>query len=294
MTGPPLKLDETDLLVPDPGRARRGTLRGPSARAYLLVVLGEYVLDRSDGAWTQTLVGALGLVGFEDRTARQALGRSAAEGWLAPERSGRRVRWLLTPTGHEFLLGGKARIFAPGPERDWDGDWLVLLATVSEEHRKLRHRLRTLLGWAGFGSLGQGVWISPHPSHAEEARQVLRSLGPAVQGTLLHARLDDPDERHKLVAQAWDVPELDARYKAFIERFAGVDPRAPSEALAEEVHIVYEWRRFLFADPGLPPALLPPDWSGERARHLFLERHTAWRRLADAWWRAREDANDHR
>jgi phenylacetic acid degradation operon negative regulatory protein len=267
---------------------RRGSLRGPSARAYLLMVLGLYVLDQDDAAWTRTFLDALGLVGFEQKAARQALTRSAAAGWLTQIRDGRRVRWRLTPRGLAFLRAAERRLFATGPERDWDGDWLMLLTTVPEKHRRLRHALRTSLGWAGFGSLGPGVWISPHPSRAAEARQVLDSLGEQVQGTLLYARLDDPGDRQRMAAQAWDVSELNARYRAFIERFAAVRPDSTGDALAQQVHMFYEWRRLLLIDPGLPPALLPRGWSGEHARRLFLDRHAAWDGPAHTWWRASE------
>jgi phenylacetic acid degradation operon negative regulatory protein len=267
---------------------RQGPLRGPSARAYLLMVVGLYVLDQDDAAWTKTFLDALGLVGFEQKAARQALTRSAATGWLTQIRDGRRVRWQLTPRGREFLRAAEARLFATGPERDWDGDWLVLLTTVPEKHRRLRHALRTSLGWTGFGSLGPGVWISPHPSRADEARQVLDSLGDQVQGTLLHSRLDDPADRQRLAAQAWDISELDARYRAFIGRFAFARPDSPGDALAHQVHMFYEWRRLLLADPGLPPTLLPPDWSGEHARRVFLDQHAAWDEPARTWWRASE------
>jgi phenylacetic acid degradation operon negative regulatory protein len=276
----------TELAAAD--QARPGPLRGPSARAYLLFVLGEYAPGEGDGVWTQTVVDALGLVGFEERAARQALTRSAAAGWLAPERAGRRVRWRTTPTGHELLVAARDRLFAAGPDRDWDGDWLVVLTSVPENLRRLRHRLRTSLSWAGFGSLGPGVWISPHPSHTDEARQVLHALGDQVRGTLLHARLDDPTERHRLVAQAWDVSELDAQYEAFIDRFATVRPATPADALAQLLHLGYHWRRLLLDDPGLPPTLLPANWSGERARQLLLRRHPAWRELTQPWWDAHE------
>src|SRR5579875_1123398 len=164
--------------------------------------------DRSAGAWTQTIIDGLALLGFEERAARQAIARTAAAGWLAAERVGRRVRWHLTQAGWEYLAAARQRLFALGPDSDWDGDWLVLLATVPKNHRKLRHRLRAALDWAGFGSPAPGVWLSPHASHAAEAREVIRSLGADVQATILHAQLEDPGERHRLVAQAWDIHEL--------------------------------------------------------------------------------------
>jgi phenylacetic acid degradation operon negative regulatory protein len=264
--------------------------RGPSARAYLLFVLGEYILEEdSPGAWTQTLLDALGLLGFEERTARQAVARSASAGWLVSQRSGRRARWLLTPAGREYIAAAKQRIFAPGPERDWTGDWLVILASLPENSRVLRHRLRTALGWAGFGSPSPDVWISPHPSHAKEAREVLHSLGADVQATILHAQLDNPVERHRLVAQAWDVDELDSRYRAFATELAAAGPSSAADAFAARLHMLYRWRRLLLADPGLPPMLLPQDWSGEQARRLMVDRYVTWQRLATEWWNARED-----
>lgn len=284
-------LRDLSALAPPPGaeQQRAKPIRGPSARAYLLIVLGNYVLDHQGAAWTRTIVTALGLVGFEERAARQALTRSAATGWLESERHGRRVRWRLTDRGRDMLLAAKARLFAPGPERDWDGTWLVLLTNVPERHRRLRHHLRMSLEWAGFGSPSPGVWISPHPSRAEEARQVLRSLGGNIEGTLLHARLDDPGERRRLVTRAWNLAELEERYHAFIDRFADAPPGSPAEALAHQVHMVHEWRHLLLADPGLPPTLLPDEWSGERARRRFLDLHATWSRSAQTWWWARED-----
>jgi len=263
--------------------------RGPSARAYLLILLGEYILAAEGaGAWTQTIIDGLSLIGFEERAVRQAIARSAGAGWLMSQRDGRRVRWRLTQEGRDYLAAARQRLFAPGPDSDWDGEWLVVLCTVPENQRKLRYRLRTSLGWAGFGSPGPGVWLSPHPSHVTEARQVLRSLGADVQAVILHARLDDPGERHRLVSQAWDVHELEARYRSFVRHWAAVHATVPSEAFIQRLHLVYQWRRLLLADPGLPPALLPEEWSGEQARRLLLDRHAQWRPLATAWWDGRE------
>lgn len=291
MVKPTFDLDENPDEGAEPAHLRLGPARGPSARAYLLLLLGDYTLDQAEAAWTQTVVDALGLIGFEEKAARKALTRSADAGLLTPERIGRRTRWHLTAIGHDALTAAKHRLFAPGPEHDWNGDWLILLATVPENHRNLRHRLRTSLSWAGFGSLGPGVWLSPHPSHATEARQVFASLGEPVQGTLLHARLDNPEERQRLVTQAWDVTELDGQYRAFIDRFTAVRPASPDRALVELAHLLYRWRRLLLADPGLPPSLLPPQWNGEEARRLLLHRHPRWQRMARTWWQDHEAAS---
>jgi DNA-binding transcriptional regulator PaaX len=95
------------------------------------------------------------------------------------------------------------------------------------------------------------VWISPHPSRATEARQVLDSLGEPIQATLLHARPDDPEERHALVTPAWDVAELDKSYRGFVDRFTRRRPTLTGENLVELSHLMYEWRQLL-VDPGLP------------------------------------------
>jgi phenylacetic acid degradation operon negative regulatory protein len=273
----------------DGGRRRPDPARGPSARAYLLIALGEYMLDcEENSTWTQTIIDALALLGFDERATRQAVARTAASGWLASGRAGRRVRWQLTPAGREYLTAARRRLFAPRPEHDWDGDWLVLLVTVPENQRKLRHRLRTTLEWAGFGSPGPDIWLSPHTSHAAEAREVIGFLGPSVQATILRARLDEPGDRHRLVGQAWDVGKLDGRYRAFISQWAGADPASPDEAFVQRMRLVYGWRLLILADPGLPPALLPPGWSGEQARLLMLDRHVRWQPLAAKWWEASE------
>lgn len=280
--------DETDPVASGP--PTQGPLRGPSARAYLVMVIGEYALDQGDSAWTQTLVDALALVGFGEKAVRQALTRSAAAGWVTPERNGRRVRWRITDEGRRMLRSGKARIFATAPSRDWNGDWLVLLTSVPETNRRLRHRLRTSLSWAGFGSPAPGVWISPNAPgrEADELRPMLRGFGDQLQSTLLLARFDDPAERDRLIAQAWDIAALDEKYRAFIERFSAAEPYEQGDTLAQQLHMMYEWRRLLLLDPGLPASLLPRDWSGEHARRLFLDRHRAWRRPGLAWWRRRE------
>lgn len=121
-----------------PGRRRRET-GAASARSLLLTVLGEFVLPADGPAWTGALVAVLGEVGVEEKAARQALSRPAAEHLLRAERAGRRVRWHLTPAGTHLLAEGSERIYGFGRQvAKWDGRWLVLAVSVPESGRPSR------------------------------------------------------------------------------------------------------------------------------------------------------------
>jgi phenylacetic acid degradation operon negative regulatory protein len=241
--------------------------------------------------WTGTLVSALGLVGVREKAARQALARSAAGGWLTGERVGRRVRYDLTPTLRTLLIEGAERIYSFGDGRvDWDGRWLVLVTTVPEEQRNLRHKLRTRLAWAGFGPLGQGVWITPDAGRDEEARRVLDGLGSSVQASSFVGRHALVGDEAALVARAWDLPELERRYEEFLSAFTKREPQTPAEAFTDQTRLVHEWRRFPLLDPGLPDALLPRTWPGRPARELFDRRHAEWAAAAQEWFEQAEAA----
>ena len=112
---------------PRHGSDRRRALSGPSARSLLMTIFGNYVLPGGGIVWTGTVVDALGRFGIEDKTARQALARTAADGWLQGARHGRRVRWTFTDAGRQLFVHGADRIFSFGRhEHEWDGAWLLL------------------------------------------------------------------------------------------------------------------------------------------------------------------------
>ncbi|MEJ2871649.1 PaaX family transcriptional regulator C-terminal domain-containing protein [Actinomycetospora sp. OC33-EN08] len=256
--------------------SRRREVAATSARSLLLTVLGEFLLPAGEPVWTQTLLDALGGVGVEEKSARQALARTAADEVVVSERSGRRVRWSLTASGRRLLSEGAARIYAHGTRSEpWDGQWLVLVVSVPEAQRALRHQLRTQLAWAGLGSPAPGVWVCPDASRVAEAHRALAGVGldgsalVVVGGT--HGGLSDAE----LVAQAWDLRELEGRYAGFVEQFAELAPE-PDDVLAAQVRLVDAWRRFPFLDPQLPAELLPADWVGARAAEVFHSRHERW------------------
>lgn len=276
-----------------PALSRRRELGAASARSMLLTVLGEYVLPRDEPAWTKVLVDVLGRLGVEQKSARQALARTAAEGLLTSDRAGRRVRWSLSESGRRLLTDGAARIYGFGaPAPPWDGRWLVLLVSVPEARRALRHRLRTRLAWAGLGSPSPGVWISPDPGKQAEVRDVVADLELGGVTSSFVGTFGAIGEQAEMVAQAWDLAEVEQAYEEFIAEFGSARPAGPDEVMVRQVQLVHAWRRFPFLDPKLPGELLPRGWAGARAAELFDSRHGRWARQAQAHW-SRLAGSDH-
>lgn len=266
----------------DPGTRRRET-GAASARSLLLTVLGEFVLPRREPVWTGALVAALAEVGVEEKAARQALARTAAEDLLSAERSGRRARWALTTPGSRLLEQGSARIYGFGrTPRAWDGRWLVLSVSVPESQRRLRHRLRTRLTWAGLGSPTPGIWLTPDPAKEAEVAAVVRDLD--VEAFSFVGSFGAVGEVGAVVEQAWALDDVERRYRDFLADVAAQSGGSDAEAFRAQVLLVQQWRRFPFLDPGLPAALLPGTWPGAAAAQLFHDRHAQWHDGAQRWW----------
>jgi len=264
---------------------RRREVRHTSARSLLMTLLGEFVLPGGRPVWTWALVDTLAGFGVTEKSARQALARAAAEGLLVSERVGRRTRWELTPAARTLLSDGARRIYEFGrSERPWDGRWLLLLVSVPESKRDLRHRLRTRLSWAGFGSPEAGVWISPHPGREGEALDVVKELGLAGSAMSFTAAFGLIGGQEAMVSRAWDLTGLEARYEAFLADFGDLEPAGRAAALHAQTQLVHEWRRFPFLDPQLPRALLPANWSGSKAAELFHCKHADWQQAAGQRW----------
>jgi phenylacetic acid degradation operon negative regulatory protein len=270
-----------------PALSRRRELGATSARSLLLTVLGEFVLPRPEPVWTQTLIDVLSELGVEQKSARQALARTAAEGLLGSDRSGRRVRWSLSASGRRLLTEGASRIYAFGTRTvAWDGRWLVLLVSVPESRRQLRHRLRTRLAWAGLGSPTPGVWVTPHPEKQDEVARVIADLELTEVTSSFVGSFGAIGAERDVVAQAWDLVGIEAAYADFLDAFGSAAPSTPAEVMKSQIHLVHAWRRFPFLDPALPGELLPAEWAGARAAALFGELHRRWDGPASRHWRA--------
>jgi phenylacetic acid degradation operon negative regulatory protein len=266
---------------------RRRSVGAPAARSVLLTLLGEYVLPASGGVWQETLIGALETLGHKTPAARRALARSVAAGWLGTERHGRRSRVQLTPATADMLRSGTERIYSFGDPWEWDGHWLLVVLRVPEERREVRHQVRTRLAWAGFGSLGGGLWISPH---VERERELLDAAGDGSVAEVVSffAQIGGIGDPAKVVAEAWDLEGVALAYRTFLARFGRLRPGAPAAMFRAQTQMVHEWRKFPFLDPDLPANMLPRGWPRKRAHDLFQERHAQWHAAAQEHFAALE------
>ena len=160
----------------------------------------------------------------------------------------------------------------------------MVVLRVPEERREVRHQLRTRLAWAGLGSMGAGVWLTPHVEREAELREVLLEA-PAAEATSFVASLGAlGGPPSSVAATAWDLDSVRDAYEAFIDDFAAIRPSGGEAFFRMQTLLVHAWRRFPFLDPDLPAELLPGDWPRRRAHELFVGRHERWQGPARSYF----------
>ena len=265
-----------------------------SARPQDLVftLYGEYLLHRNDPIWVGSLISLLQPFDVSEGAVRTVLSRMARKGWLEARREGRHAFYDLSADGRRLLEEGQARIFHPSWDSPWKGSWFLLAYSIPEDVRHLRDRLRDRLAWLGFGSLGNGLWISPHDV-GEQVRAIADQLGIEQHLECFSGRRVGDDNAHALVAKCWDLPALNRRYFEFTEQWHPELERCVAGALSGDVtpeecytlrfDLIHEFRTFPLEDPYLPRTLLPQGWHGEAATKLFHGLHEVLEGPADAY-----------
>jgi phenylacetic acid degradation operon negative regulatory protein len=254
----------------------------PSRRPQDLVftLYGEYLLGREDPPWVGAIIALLQPFELSEGAVRTVLSRMARKGWLQTRRVGRHAFYQLTPRGRKLLEEGQARIYRPSWDGPWDERWFLLAYSIPEDARKLRDRLRDRLAWLGFGSLGNGLWISPHDVQ-DQVEELSSQLGLEEHLECFRADRVAGAPVDQLVARCWDLAGVDRDYRAFIDRWAPELDRikAPDEEIPDEecytlrFDLIHEFRAFPLEDPYLPRPLLPPSWAGEDATRVFHQLH---------------------
>lgn len=247
------------------------------ARSGLLAVYREHLRQRGGQAPVAALVRLLAPLGIAAPAVRTAVSRTVRQGWLVAAAVQGSPGYRLTPRGLRQLQDDAARAERTAPA-SWDGRW-HLLAVSPPPSRAARERLSAALRLLGYGPLGESgrtaTWVSAHESAQVDA--LLASEGARAER--FSARHDGDSQA--LVGRVWDVEALARAYRRFLDEGAdgSADPAADTDAdrFARRLLLGEAWRGVQALDPGLPLALLPPDWPGGKAAAWFAaERARLW------------------
>jgi phenylacetic acid degradation operon negative regulatory protein len=221
------------------------------------------------GTW---LVAALRALGHETAAVRQTLYRMEASRELDSRTAGRVKFYRLSPAARAEAEAGLAKIMDEEDTQPWDGEWTLVQFRPGTEGRVERERLRDVLRAEGFAAATTGLHLHPRDRSARllsaAREQGMRDLFDVFRAR----RLENGEDDQSHVARHWNLQAIASRYDAFVARF---DPLAKAKnTLSDETcfvlrfAVVFDYLEAAWQDPELTPELLPPKWSGTRARRL--------------------------
>jgi phenylacetic acid degradation operon negative regulatory protein len=250
--------------------------RGPKPRALIVTVYGLYA--REAGGWmsVSSLIQLLAHCGVDEQAVRSSVFRLKRRGLLTAAKVGDVAGYELSEQARAILDEGDRRIFDRGRAGTGEG-WLIVVFSVPESERDKRHQLRSRLAWLGFGTVSSGVWIAP--AHLlDETREALARQGLESYVELFRSEHLGFTATADRAREWWDLQRLHELYDSFLSRHGPVLASYRrrrridgTQAFADYVRALTDWRRLPYLEPGLPLAVLPPDWIGIRAADTFFE-----------------------
>ena len=132
----------------------------------------------------------------------------------------------------------------------------------------MRHQLRSRLAWAGLGSLGGGVWLTPHVEREDELGAAINGE-PAAEANSFTAQSGSIGDPRQLVGTAWNLERVSSSTGRSSRTSPASARRRREACFRQQTLLVHAWRKFPFLDPDLPVELLPARWPRERAHALF-------------------------
>lgn len=241
------------------------------ARSALFDLYGDHLRARGARAPVAALVRLLAPLGVHPPAVRTAVSRMVRQGWLEPVRIDGQPGYALTTRARRRLDDAAARIYrteAGGDGRsEWDRTWhLSILHEVPNARR--REQLASQLAFLGWAPLSDAAWVGLR--NDSEVDQILGVEG--IPADRFRAPVED--DAVEFARRVWKLDELGASYDNWLNEAKALAESAGPDATDEQAfavrsHLVHEWRKFLFLDPGLPAELLPDDWAGARAAAFF-------------------------
>ncbi|MFI8104861.1 PaaX family transcriptional regulator C-terminal domain-containing protein [Streptomyces sp. NPDC086023] len=254
-------------------------------RSLIVTFYGAYGRTAEGAVPVSSLIRLLGAAGVDAPSVRSSVSRLKRRGFLLPGRApDGSAGYLLSDEARELLEDGDRRIYGSRPA-DGDTGWVLAVFSVPEQERHKRHLLRSRLARLGFGTAAPGVWIAPARLY-DETRHMLERLQLRPYVELFQGEHLGFAPTVEAVGRWWDLTAIAKQHEEFLDLHepvlrgwqTGPEPE-PQQAYRDYLLALDSWRRLPYADPGLPSALLPADWPGDRSAAVFAELHA---RLRDA------------
>lgn len=94
--------------------------------------------------------------------AKNAAGRIVMKGYAKwVEKDGKKYL-RITEAGRKALAFEQAKVMLKNQKKKWDGRWRMVVFDVPERRRRVRTRLREVMGEIGFVRLQDSVWVYPY------------------------------------------------------------------------------------------------------------------------------------
>lgn len=248
-----------------------------NTQSMIFTIYGDYIRHYGNKIWIGSLIRLLKEFGHNEQSVRVSVSRMMKQGWIESEKKGNKSYYFLTQRGKARMEEAAIRIFKLAPD-DWDGKWRMLMYTIPEDKRQIRDELRKELLWSGFGSFSNGCWISPN-NLEKEVKLLIEKYEIQAYTDFFVSSYRGPQADRTLVEKSWPLQEIEGKYQEFISTYSrnfivhqsmmSKGQMTDAECFVERTKLVHEYRKFLFADPGLPKKLLPEIWTGHHAALLF-------------------------
>lgn len=189
---------------------------------------------------------------------------------LESRKVGRVKHYSPTFAAKAEIEAGSRKIFSDAPGK-WNNKWTVVQFQFDAKQRVQRDRLRSLLNVEGFATIGSGVFIHPR-SPSRGLISAINSLKTREAITVFTGASLPAKDARTFAKSVWDLRAVSMRYQQFRSHFGAlpsrVDTLADSTAFAARFALVFDYLGAAWADPELPPELLPRSWPGDKARTL--------------------------
>jgi phenylacetic acid degradation operon negative regulatory protein len=238
------------------------------AGSLIVTIYGDAIVPRGGSLWLGSLLDMMAGFGVEPGLVRTAVSRLVADGWFERTRIGRNSYYRLSATGAAEFATATARIYRAA-EPAWSGEMDIAMITTPDVSR--RAALRDRMQREGYGQVAANVMLRPHAASLAPV-----SAEPASPDVIrLVTRRGNVEDARALAETCWQLGELNAAYRQFIEAFGPVASEiaagaelGDAQAFQLRILLIHDWRRIVLRDPLLPRAMLPQDWPGSRALEL--------------------------